>query len=138
MTDDEFLAAFESCSWPEDQWTHQAHVHMAWLYLRSMPLMRAILLVRDGIKRYNASLKKSLSYHETITQAFLHLINHRIQAGDKAASFESFCAKNPDLLDRQMTVLLKHYRKETLFSQIARDTFVTPDLSPLPKDRDLQ
>ena len=78
VTDEEFLDAFESCSLPEDQWTHQAHVRMAWIYLKRVPLPQAIPIVREGIVRYNASLKKSLSYHETITLAFLHLICDRI------------------------------------------------------------
>lgn len=135
MRDAEFLKAFESCCLPEDQWTHEAHVRMAWLYLQQLPLPLAIPVVREGIKRYNASLNKPLGYHETITQAFLHLISGRIQNGEGPPSFAIFCSQNRDLLDRQMTALLTHYRKETLFSQLARETFVCPDLSPLPSIR---
>jgi hypothetical protein len=131
MTDIEFLQAFEQCSLPENQWTHQAHVRMAWLYLQQEPLSQVIPVVCDGIKRYNASLKKSLAYHETITQAFLHLISYRMQIGDSDQSFEEFCVQNPDLLDRRMTALLTHYRKKTLLSQAARESFVSPDRSPL-------
>ncbi|MEI8019722.1 MAG: hypothetical protein WCH39_16075 [Schlesneria sp.] len=132
MTDTEFLEAFESCSLPEAQWTHEAHVRMAWLYLQKMPLSEAIAVVRLGIKRYNASLKKSLAYHETITQVFLILISDRMQRSSEAQSFADFCNENPDLLDRNMTALLNYYRKETLFSQAARDGFVEPDLAILP------
>ena len=35
MTDDEFLAAFEAAAIPRKDWTHEAHVRMAWLYLRT-------------------------------------------------------------------------------------------------------
>ena len=132
MTDTEFLKAFEDCSLPETQWTHEAHVRMAWLYLQQKPLGEAIPAVREGIKRYNASLKKSLAYHETITQAFLHVINNRMQHGELCDSFVDFCNENPDLLDRTMTALLRHYRKETLFSQAAREAFVKPDIATLP------
>ena len=135
MTDSEFLEAFESCCLPEEQWTHQAHVHMAWLYLQQMPLELAIPVVRDGIKRYNTSLNKPLGYHETITQAFLHLISDRIQKAQAPQSFKAFCSQNPDLLDRQLKALLTHYRKETLYSQLARESFVGPDLCPLPSIR---
>lgn len=135
MTDAEFLKAFESCCLSADQWTHQAHVRMAWLYLQRMPLPLAIPVVREGIKRYNVSLNKPLGYHETITQAFLHLISDRIQNGKVPQSFELFCSQHPDLLDREMKALLAHYQKETLFSQLARETFVCPDVSPLPTIR---
>jgi hypothetical protein len=134
MTDTEFLEAFETCSLPEDQWTHEAHVRMAWLYLQKIPLSDAIPVVRDGIKRYNASLMKFLAYHETITQAFLHVISQRIQHSGDRESFADFCNENQDLLDRNMTALLIYYRKETLFSQAARDVFVKPDVATLPTD----
>ncbi len=32
MTDDEFLAAFEDCTLPFEQWHHRAHVRVAFLY----------------------------------------------------------------------------------------------------------
>lgn len=135
MTDAEFLEAFETCCLRADQWTHQAHVRMAWLYLQRMPLPLAIPVVREGIKRYNVSLNKPLGYHETITLAFLHLISDRIQNGNSPQSFEIFCSQHPDLLDREMKTLLSHYQKETLFSQLARESFVCPDLLPLPSIR---
>jgi hypothetical protein len=34
VTDEEFLRAFEECRIPKAFWTHEAHVRMAWLYLR--------------------------------------------------------------------------------------------------------
>ena len=132
MTDEDFLQSFESCSLPEEQWTHSAHIRMAYLYLRRSPLSDAIAMVRKGIQRYNASLRKNLAYHETITQAFIVLIQHRIQMGSKQGTFEEFMAENPELFDRKMMVLLTHYRKETLYSPAARETFVSPDLVPFP------
>jgi hypothetical protein len=132
MTDDEFLQAFEACSIPEEQWTHQAHVRMAWLHLERQPFAHAVLVVRAGIQRYNASLNKGPAYHETITQAFLYLIYQRMLPADRAETFTDFCVRNPDLLQPNMAALLAHYRKETLFSKEARETFIPPDLAPLP------
>src|SRR5260221_520725 len=119
MTDNDFLIAFEHCSLPEEQWTHRAHVRMAWLYLRQKPLVEAILLVRHGIQRYNATLNKPLGYHETIMQALLGLISHRMQPAERDESFEVFCGRNPDLVNQSTSMLLAHYRKETLFSPAA-------------------
>jgi len=133
MTDHEFLAAFENCSLPEKQWTHRAHVRMAWLNLRRSPLVQAIDTVRTGIQRFNTSLNKPLGYHETITIAFLYLISHRMQRAESDESFDDFCGRNTDLVDQSTNILLAHYRKETLFSPLARQTFVEPDLLPLPR-----
>jgi hypothetical protein len=134
MTDEEFLIAFERCELPEEDWTHLAHVRMAWLRLQGGTWRQVLPVVREGIKRYNATLNKLLAYHETITRGFLILIDHRIDRKNGSKSFEEFCAKNPELLDSQLAALLKHYRRETLFSPAARAEFVEPDLMPLPAD----
>lgn len=137
MTDEEFLSAFESCSLPEREWTHAAHVRMAWLYLRRRPLAEVVAVVREGIQRYNGSLKKPSGYHETITCAFLRLIGNRLRNDGAAQSFAEFSACHPDLMERGMSILLRYYRKETLFSAPARATFVHPDLLALPDGDEL-
>ena len=136
MTDDEFLDAFEQCSsaYPAAvRRTHAAHVRMAWLYLRRHPPEWVVPAVRERIKRYNLSLGNDPdAYHETITLAFLRLIGDRIIRDPEVDSFAEFSSRNPDLLDRTLSALLVHYRKETLFGAEARAAFVEPDRSPLP------
>lgn len=127
MTDDEFLLAFETCSLPREAWTHRAHVRMAWLYLGRHPVADARRLASEGIQRYNAArIGKPLAYHETITQAYLTLIALR---RDPAETFQAFCARSEDLLDSKLGALLVHYRRETLFSEAARQAFLPPDLA---------
>jgi hypothetical protein len=130
MNDMEFLQAFERCVLPEKEWTHLAHVRMAWLYLRREPLLQVLPRVQAGIQRYNGAFNKAQAYHETITHGFLMLIDERLRRNDSGHSFEQFCAENPDLLDGKLSALLKYYRKDTLFSSTARETFVAPDLAP--------
>lgn len=129
MTDDEFLAAFEGCTLTRPEWTHEAHVRMAWAYLTRLPIADALKAARSGILRLNAAFGNSTGYHETITVAFVRVIAHRLQAGD---DFPTFRGRNPDLLDRTLPALLRHYTKDRLFSAEARAAFIDPDLEPLP------
>ena len=133
MTDEDFLAAFEDCSIPKAEWTHEAHVRMAWLYLRRRPLIEVIPDVRGSIKRYNGSLGNTEGYHETITVAFLTLIDERVDRESSVETFASFSAAHPDLLDHKMSALLAYYSREVLFSREATLVFVEPDLAPLPR-----
>jgi hypothetical protein len=56
MIDDEaFLAEFEACRWPMDQWHHQQHFKLAYLYLRRYPLDAAMDRIRERIKAHNAA-----------------------------------------------------------------------------------
>lgn len=131
MTDCEFLHAFESCTLPEEEWTHRAHLRMAWLRLRDGDFNTVLPRVREGIQRYNTSIGKPKGYHETITQAYLRLVEHRMRAGDTPA-FDAFCAQNADLLAPDLGALTRHYRRKTLLCPEARHLFVEPDLLPLP------
>ena len=56
MTDDEFLDAFESCKLARQDWTHEAHVRMAWLYLTRVGFDADVFdRVRCGIKKLNTA-----------------------------------------------------------------------------------
>jgi hypothetical protein len=127
MTDAEFLAAFEACTIPRADWTHEAHVRMAWLYLTGHPFPDALQRIRTGIRRYNDSLGGT-GYHDTITVAFARLIASRL-AGDGYAAFR---AANPDLMDRTIGALKRYYSEARLKSDEAKAAFVEPDLTPLP------
>lgn len=148
MTDDKFLAAFESCRLARKDWTHDAHVRMAWLYLTRKPGDGDVLgRVRGGIQRLNAAFTRrqqilcraqpgkpkemptTTGYHETITAAFVRLIATRVEAGE---DFDTFRARNPDLFDSKLSALLKHYTPKQLFSEQAKSEFVEPNLQPLP------
>lgn len=154
MTADTFLTKFEQCRLERAEWTHEAHVRMAWLYLdRGLTYREARGKVRTGIKRLNAAFvarqnapcgatapaepvaepaaePKPVGFHETITTAFVRLVAARSRPGEKFAAFRK---RNPDLFDRKLTALLSHYSREALFSGEARTHFVQPDLEPLPK-----
>ena len=132
--DDAFLAAFESCAIPKAEWTHQAHVRMAWLYLRRLGLEEAILKIRSGIQKYNAAVGGAPNgYHETVTQVYTRLVYDCLsRRGGREKSWGEFVSGFPELFDRQNPPSLKYYRKETLSSDEARARFVEPDLQPLP------
>ena len=123
MHDREFVAAFEDCTLPPDQFPHRAHVRLAWLYLRDASLLDALVRFVEGLKRYAGSLGATAKYHETVTWAYMFLIHERMARGEHA-TFEDFAAANPDLFNG---VLEKYYCKETLSSDLARRTFVMPD-----------
>lgn len=133
MTDDEFLTAFERCTLPAAAWTHEAHVRTAWIYLRRLDEPAALGRIRAGIQRFNAAvLKKDWAYHETITAAYTRLIADRRRTLPPGHSFDQFRTVSADLLDRTLTALLRHYGRDTLFSDRARHGWVGPDLEPLP------
>jgi hypothetical protein len=138
MDDTEFLRAFEDLSLPFAQWTHPAHVKMAFLYLRAHPFDEALARMRKGIKAYNAANKvpegPTSGYNETTTHAFLHLIAATMAAYGEAMATptaDAFCDTHPQLMTRH--VLRFFYSPQRRMHPLAKTQFVEPDLAPLPR-----
>ena len=138
MDDKDFLKSFEDLSLPFSQWTHRAHVKVAFLYLRDHPFNEALLRMRKGIKAYNAANKvvesATSGYNETTTHAFLHLIAATLAAYGEAMptpTADAFCDTHPQLMSRN--VLRLFYSPQRRMDPRAKTEFVEPDLASLPR-----
>ena len=129
MSDEQFVAAFEAGTLPKEEFSHRQHVRLAWVYLGRHDFADASRRVVDGIKAFAALHGATGLYHETITQAWLHLIADGRRRGD-APSFAAFLEANPQLNGKG--ALDPYYERETLMSDRARASFVPPDRAPLP------
>jgi hypothetical protein len=132
------LRKFEDCTLPFDQWTHRAHVRVAFTYLRKHPFNDALARMRAGVKRYNGHNNVPESptsgYNETTTHAFLHLIAAVMSAYAQSFPVESaneFCDTHPQLMTRH--VLRLFYSPQRRMDPLAKSQFVEPDLAPLPR-----
>lgn len=120
MTDAQFLQALESCTLPAADFGHRNHVRAAYLYLSHRSFGAALDAMCATLKRYVAHLGCADRYHETVTIAFMTLVNaHRRES---AESWEEFIARNPRLLDSQL--LGCYYSEATLAAGAARRRFV--------------
>jgi hypothetical protein len=137
MTDEEFLAAFESRTWPHAQWHHREHIKIAYLYLLRYPLDEAIARVRAGIKAFNAANQvpdgPAGGYHETMTQAWMRLVHVTLCEYGPADSADAFYEQQPQL--SQKKTLRLFYTRDCFMSPGAKTEFVESDLTPLPKSR---
>ena len=124
MTPD-IVARFEDCSLPPGEFHHELHVYVVWSYLREMPLALAADRFIRNLKRFAAAHGKATLYHETITWAYVLLVNERMREGD---DWDAFRSRNPELFSWKPSVLDRYYRRETLESPLARSTFLLPDI----------
>ena len=131
MTDDQFMAAFEDGSLPEENFRHTDHVRMGFLYMSRYTGLEGLRRFSEALQKYAATLGKRSLYHETITWAFLLLIRERLarrrQEGEFTPTWETFAAANPDLLTWKDHVLKKYYTEDILNSELARGTFLLPN-----------
>jgi hypothetical protein len=128
MTDDEALInTFEAGEEPAGGFHHQEHVRVAWWYLRHHSWADALARFSAALRRFAIARGKPDLYHETITTAFVLIINERLYGADSQATWSQFAERNPDLLTWRPSVLDRYYLAETLASERARRTFVLPD-----------
>ena len=117
------LAALENGALDPARFPHPEHVRLAYEMLARYPFGEAVTRFSRGLKLLAAKAGRPEVYHETITVAFLALVNER-RARDGAQNWSEFRGANGDLLDKRC--LGKWYTAEQLASDLARRTFCLP------------
>ena len=133
MTDpyiESFMQAFEDGSLSRSEWTHSRHLVMALWYLRRHNRDEATRLIRDGIQRYNERQGNFTGYHETITLAWVAVIERFLAVRDLDVPVSVLAG---ELLGQcgDKDYLLRFYSRERLFSDEARARWVPPDLAAI-------
>jgi hypothetical protein len=128
MTDAEFLRALESCSLPPGEFSHAAHVRAAYLYLRQDEFAAALQRLRSAIRSYASHLGQPDRYHETVTVAYLALIQQHICERGNSGGWAAFASDNPDLF--QPGLLGQYYSRAQLDTDLARRVFLLPRSAP--------
>jgi hypothetical protein len=129
MTDayiESFVKAFEDASLSRSEWTHSRHLVMALWYLRRHNRDEATRLIRDGIHRHNESQANYTGFHETITLAWVAVIERFLAVKDLN---EPVSVLVEELLEHcgDKNYLLRFYSRQRLFSDDARACWVPPD-----------
>lgn len=126
-----FRRDFEACRVTPDEFTHEAHVRLAYVYLAEHDVDGAVDRVRDALVRFIAhSGVPASKYHETLTRAWVLAVRHFMNRSSHASAAE-FIAANSELLDAK--IMLTHYTAGVLFSAGARAAWIEPDLEPIPQ-----
>ncbi len=128
MTDQELIEQFEDGTLPNEGFHHREHVRTAFLYLTKYPVLEALQIFSRTLRRFAETRGKPQLYHQTITWAYIFLIQERMARAGSKQSWEEFARDNPDLLVWKDGILTRFYRSETLASDLARTVFLLPDL----------
>ena len=130
LNDEEFLAQFEKQTLDKCHFNHLGHLRLAWLYLERYDVETAVQLVYSGIQVYATSLGASGKFHLTLTDALMRMMAQRRDMMLEK-EWHLFLLENKDLVEDALAVLDKHFSRELLFSEQARNTLVLPDKKPL-------
>jgi hypothetical protein len=129
------VGGFESRTLPLARWSHQAHLTVGIWYLMRMTAAAATPLIRDGIKRYNASQgvpnSDTRGYHETITRFYIWSIGKFLDLAGPAGSLVDLTNRLIASEHGSKQYPFRYYSRDRLLSVAARHGWVEPDLMPL-------
>jgi len=133
MTDEQLIEWFEAGDEPPGGFHHPEHVRVAWWYARRHSWPLALQHFQSALRRFAAARGKPERYHETITAAFMVLVQERLDdPGARDLNWDQFASRHADLLAWNPSILDRYYRPETLASDRARRVFLLPDLLDPP------
>ncbi|KAJ3000768.1 hypothetical protein HDV02_003570 [Globomyces sp. JEL0801] len=135
--DEVFIEAFENTSLAFSDWTHRAHLRMAWIYLKAKD-EHSHDVIRNGIKEYNRANAHLINhgYNETITTFFCNLVELALEEETRLGykdndDFMEFLGRYPSL--DHFSIILKFYSKDLLYSDLSKRVFQSPDLRANPQ-----
>ena len=128
--DEAFMAAVEACTLPNAAFHHCDHLRLAWIYVSRFGYEAGSERMAASIRRYAAHHGATEKYHETITRAWMDLVQDAAARAHHLATFDAFISANADLADPH--ALAAYYSPERLGSAAARREWVAPDLRSLP------
>jgi hypothetical protein len=125
MDDEEFMRAFEACD-PKLRFTHEQHLRAAFCYLQREPLGHAAERFKASLLRLASSRSMPNLYHETITWAYMVLLNEKRCMLGAGATFDEVKERWPELLDHGNGELRRLYAGDELDDVDSRRVFCLP------------
>ncbi len=120
-----FIQQFELGTIDASDFGHREHVRLAWCYLHAFGIVESLTRFPTHLKRFAKRVGAPNLYHETLTWAFLLMINERQQC-QPGIDWQQFVTRNEDLLRWPNPTLSRLYPQDVLESEIARRVFVMP------------
>ena len=130
LRDADLLQAFESGSLDPSRFNHRLHLSLAWNYLQRDGFPEGAAAFCRHLKNYVARVGAVDKYHETITWAYLVLLNEELALrAVPGEDFETMIQRRPDLLDHRDGAISRCYSKAQLDQPAARRVFLLPTLT---------
>ncbi len=126
-----FESKFEKGNLPPSLFTHEAHLRLAYIYLRKYGVKKAAKKISHEIEQFDRLHGRGDKFNKTITVAAIKVVYHFI-GKSKSKDFKSFIQEFPRLKAAFKELLHTHYSPDIFTSKTAKVKFVEPDLLPFP------
>ncbi len=129
LTDSEFVAQLERCELDPALFNHEAHIRLAWIFLKRGGIDHAVEQVPQLLLRYVESLGARDKYNHTLTVAAVRVVYH-FTLRSTATDFQGFIQESPRLITQFKALLASHYGIDIFRTEKAKSEYLEPDLLP--------
>ncbi|WP_282161727.1 hypothetical protein [Ulvibacterium marinum] len=126
-----FENRFEEGSLPPSLFTHEAHLRLAWIYIKNYGEEKAAAKISREIEQFDKLHGRGDKFNKTVTIAAIKVVDHFV-GKSKSKDFKSFIQEFPRLKTAFKELLHTHYSPDIFTSKIAQIQFIEPDLLPFP------
>ena len=129
LSDQEFEEQFISCKLKSSDFTHLAHLRLAWITLKKHSIVQAELNIQKHLKNFVKFVGAKEKYNKTLTVAATRIVYH-FMLKSNSSNFQDFINEFPRLKTKFKTLIDTHYSFDIYNSQRAKTEFLFPDLVP--------
>ena len=129
LSDLDFETQFQACELDPVLFNHEAHLRLAWLYIKLYGLDSAIQKTQTQLLNYVDFLDTRDKYNTTLTVAALRAVYH-FMLKSKTKTFKEFIAEFPKLKNNFKGLMSYHYSFDIYNLKEAKANFLQPDLFP--------
>lgn len=125
----EFENQFKNATLDPKLFNHEAHLRLAWIYIKNDGIDKAVEQVCNQTLNYTNYLGATDKYNETVTIAAVRAVYHFILKFE-TNNFKDFINEFPHLKFNFKELLAQHYQVDIFNSEVAKSSFLAPDLLP--------
>lgn len=129
LNDKEFELQFQDGTLSPSVFNHEAHIRLAWIHVIKYGIEQALINVDSQLFNYVSSLGAQDKYNKTVTIAAIKVVNHFVQKSN-SDNFKDFVSEFPRLNYNFKELLSHHYSIDIFNSDIAKSSFLEPNLLP--------
>jgi hypothetical protein len=129
LSDKEFENLFEKGDLPPSLFSHEAHLRLAWLYIKKYGQEKAAEKICREIKQFDHLHGKGDKFNITVSVAAIKMVDHFIKKSE-SNDFYTFIKKFSRLKTGFKELLYQHYNLDIFSNKEAKTSFIEPDLLP--------
>lgn len=129
LSDAEFISQFIRCELNPADFSHEAHLRLAWINVNEYGIQKGEMEIQDQLKAFVDFVGAKDKYNKTVTIAAIKLVHH-FMLKSSSDNFKDFIAEFPRLKSSFKELLDSHYSFDIFNSDLAKKEYLEPDLHP--------